>query len=143
MLAFLRRHAAVLPWLFFPLASILFYSIPLFSRNATIHWDLADVTYPAQKFLSDSLHAWTLPHWTPYLESGIPFLADPRTGAWYPLNWPFFAVGITPRTMVWELAASSLVAMAGAYMLARRLFQARGAACWGRCCRLRRIFRRP
>ncbi len=128
MLAFLRRHASVLPWPSFALISILFYSIPLFSRNATIHWDLADVTYPAQRFLADSLRAWKLPHWTPYLDSGIPFLADPHTGAWYPLHWPFFLLGVTPRGMVWELALHALVAMAGAYLLALLLFQARGAA---------------
>ncbi len=112
----------MLPWPFFALASILFYSIPLFSRNATIHWDLADVSYPAQKFFADSLHAWKLPQWTPYLDSGIPFLADPHSGAWYPLHWPFFAIGITPRGMVWELALHAFLAMAGAYLLARRLF---------------------
>ncbi len=124
MLAFLRRHAAALPWPFFALATVVFYSIPLFIRNATINWDLADVTYPAQKFFADSLHAWKLPQWTPYLNSGIPFLADPRTGAWYPLHWPFFALGIMPRTLVWELALHALLAMGGAYLLARRLFDA-------------------
>jgi hypothetical protein len=135
MLAFLRRHAAVLPWPFFALASVLFYSIPLFSRNATIHWDLADVSYPAQKFFADSLHAWKLPQWTPYLDSGIPFLADPRTGAWYPLHWPFFAIGITPRALVWELALHAFLAMAGACLLGRRLFdteeKVRGPAALG------------
>lgn len=131
MLAFLRRHAAALPWPSFALISILFYSIPLFSRNATIHWDLADVTYPAQKFFSDSLRTWKLPHWTPYLDSGIPFLADPHTGAWYPLHWPFFLAGVTPRGMFWELALHAFVAMAGAYLLALVLFEARGAAMVG------------
>lgn len=132
MLAFLRRHAAVLPWPFFVLFAAAFYSIPLFSRNATIHWDLADVYYPAQKFFAASVHAWKLPHWTPYLDSGIPFLADPRTGAWYPLHWPFFLAGvITPRTMVWELALHAFIAAAGAYLLARKLFDRRGAAMVG------------
>ena len=132
MLAFLRRHAPVLPWPFFVLFSLAFYSIPLFSRNATIHWDLADVYYPAQKFFAASVHAWKLPHWTPYLDSGIPFLADPRTGAWYPLHWPFFLTGvITPRTMLWELALHAFIASAGAYLLARKLFDVRGAAMLG------------
>ncbi len=133
MLAFLRRNANALLWPAFALATIAFYSIPLFFRNTTIHWDLADVTYPAQKFFADALRLVMqgkshLPHWAPYLLSGIPFLADPRTGAWYPLHWPFFAIGVTPRAMFWELALHTFFAMGGAYLLALRLFNARGAA---------------
>lgn len=136
MLAFLQRpffkqHAARLLWPAFALVSVLFYSIPLFSRNATIHWDLADVSYPAQKFFADALRAAKLPHWTPYLDSGIPFLADPRTGAWYPLHWPFFAIGIFPRALMWELALHAFLAMGGAYLLGRKLFNASGAAILG------------
>ncbi len=130
MTSFWRRSSAWL-WPVFALAAVAFYSIPLFSRNATIHWDLADVTYPAQKFFADSLRSWKLPHWTPYLDSGIPFLADPHTGAWYPLHWPFFAIGITPRTMVWELALHMFIAMSGTYLLALLLFNRRGPAILG------------
>ena len=125
---FLRRHWAALIWPAFALGTIGFYSIPLFSRNATIHWDLGDLAYPAQKFLSDSLHSWKLPQWTPYLDSGIPFLADPRTGAWYPLHWSFFLMGIWPRTLFVELALHCFLALGGTYLLARRLFGAPGAA---------------
>jgi hypothetical protein len=52
----------------------------------------------------------------------MPFLSDPATGAWYPLHWPFLLIGITPRTLVWELALHAFLALAGAYLLARRLF---------------------
>jgi hypothetical protein len=120
----------------FALATILFYSVPLFSRKATIHWDLAEVSYPAQKFFAESVGAGKLPHWTPYLDSGIPFLAEPRTGAWYPLHWPFFLIGIThigikPGTMLWELVLHAFLALAGAYLLARKLFVASGPAIVG------------
>jgi Bacterial membrane protein YfhO len=113
------------------IATVAFYSIPLFSRQATIHWDLAEISYPAQRFFADSVHAWKLPHWTPFLDSGIPFLAEPRTGAWYPLHWPFLLIGITPRAMVWELALHAFLALAGAYLLARKLFGAVGPAILG------------
>ena len=128
MPAFLRRHWAALLWPAFALAATAFYSIPLFSPNASIHWDLADISYPAQKFFADSVHSWKLPQWTPYLDSGIPFLADPRTGAWYPLNWPFFLMGIAPRTLFWELALHAFLAMGGTYLLARKLIDAAGPA---------------
>jgi hypothetical protein len=129
LLALMRKRPLLWPAL--ALATVLFYSIPLFSRHATIHWDLAEVSYPAQRFFADSLRTGKLPHWTPYLYSGIPFLAEPQTGAWYPLHWPFFSIGITPRALVWELALHAFLAMAGAYLLAQKLFGARGPALLG------------
>ncbi len=109
-------------WPALVLATVLFWAIPLFSPQATIHWDLADVSYPAQKYFSDSIRSGHLPYWTPYMYSGMPFLSDPRTGAWYPLHWPFFLIGITPRVLFWELALHSFLALAGSFLLARKLF---------------------
>src|SRR5688572_6590477 len=68
---------------------LLFYAVPLFSSEATIQWDAADAHYSAQKYFSDQIWSGKLPFWTPYVFSGMPFLADMQTGAWYPLNWPF------------------------------------------------------
>src|SRR4029077_13181427 len=59
-------------WPALVLATILFYSFFLFAPSVTIHWDLADVAYPAQKYFADSIHAGHLPHWTPFLFSGMP-----------------------------------------------------------------------
>jgi len=103
-------------------ATLLFWAIPLFQPNVTIHWDLTDVTYSAQKYFADSVHAGRLPYWTPFLYSGMPFLSDPQTGAWYPLHWPFYLIGITPRILFWELALHSFLALGGAFLLARKLF---------------------
>jgi len=118
-------------WLAFALGTVLFYAMPLFSPRASIHWDLADVSYPAQKYFEESVRGGKLPQWTPYLDSGIPFLSDPTAGAWYPLHWPFYAIGITPRVMVWELALHAFMAMAGAFLLTRRLFGEEGPAALG------------
>src|SRR5215831_123798 len=118
-------------WPAFALATILFYFAPLFSSNATIHWDLVDVAYPAQKYAAQMFGAGKLPHWSPFLYSGTPFLSDPRTGAWYPLHWLFFAIGITPRAMSWELALHAFLALGGAYLLAKRLFGGQAAALAG------------
>ncbi|MBZ5675235.1 MAG: YfhO family protein [Acidobacteriia bacterium] len=109
-------------WPALVLVTFLFWAIPLFQPNVTIHWDLTDVTYPTQKYFADSVHAGRLPYWTPFLYSGMPFLSDPQTGAWYPLHWPFFVVGITPRSLFWELGLHSFLALAGAFLLARKLF---------------------
>ena len=69
-------------WPAFVLATVLFYSAFLFSPSASIHWDLADVSYPSQNYVAQALHAGKIPHWTPFLYSGSPFLADPQVGAW-------------------------------------------------------------
>ncbi|MGH9647653.1 MAG: YfhO family protein [Bryobacteraceae bacterium] len=110
-------------WPALVLVTVLFWAIPLFQPNVTIHWDLTDITYPAQKYFADSMHAGRLPYWTPFLYSGMPFLSDPQTGAWYPLHWPFFVIGATPRSLFWELALHSFLALGGAFLLARKLFR--------------------
>lgn len=115
-------------WPAFAIATVLFYFVPLFFSNASIHWDLADVTYPAQKYFEQSIHAGKLPHWSPFLYSGTPFLSDPKVGAWYPLHWPFFLIGITPRALVWELALHAFLALGGTFLLARRLLGSPSAA---------------
>jgi hypothetical protein len=74
------------------------------------------------------LRAGKLAFWTPYIFSGMPFAADPQLGAWYPLNWPFFLLGITPRAIEWQLALHALIAAVGAYLLARDLIGSRSAS---------------
>jgi hypothetical protein len=109
-------------------AVLLFYFKPLFSSNASIQWDAVDVQYSAQNHLSEMLRAGKLPQWTPYVFSGMPFLADPQVGAWYPLNWPFFVAGITPRAIQWQLALHCLLAAIGGYLLGRDLLLSRAAS---------------
>ncbi len=86
----------------------------------SVQYDGLDVHYSAQQYLSAELHTGHLPFWTPYVFSGFPFLADLQVGAWYPLNWPFFALGITPRSIDLELLLNDAVASLGAFALARR-----------------------
>jgi len=112
----------MLVWPGFAILAVLYYAIPLFSGQVSIHWDLADVSYPVQKYFADAVRAGHLPYWTPYLFSGMPFLSDPAAGAWYPLHWPFFLAGITPRSLVWELALHAFIALTGTYLLALRWF---------------------
>ena len=109
-------------------AVLLFYFKPLFSSNASIQWDAVDVQYSAQNHFSEMVRAGRLPQWTPYVFSGMPFLADPQVGAWYPLNWPFFLAGITPRAIQWQLALHCLLAAVGVYLLGRELLRSRASA---------------
>src|SRR5260370_39457276 len=50
-------------------------------------------------------------------------MADPQVGAWYPLNWPFFLIGVPPRVLVVEHWLHALLACFGAYFLAFRLLR--------------------
>jgi Bacterial membrane protein YfhO len=111
----LDRRGYVVP--LFALLVLFFYLEPLAGESASIHWDAVDVHYSLQKYLADDLHAGHLPFWTPYVYSGMPFLADPQVGAWYPGNWPFFLAGITPRAIEWELALHAFLACLGMWLL--------------------------
>ncbi len=115
-----RRPAAAA--LAFLLAAVLgFYALPLFTDRITIHWDAVGFYYPAQKYFAEGVRAGHLPFWTSVLFGGFPLAADLEVGGFYPLNWPFFLIGITPRTMFWELWLHATLAAFGAWLLARKL----------------------
>ena len=101
-------------------AIVVLYNLPQL-LTGTLQFDGVDVHYASQRYLSDELHAGRLPLWTPFIFSGFPFLADLQVAAWYPLNWPFFALGITPKSIQLELVLHGFIACSGAYLLARRL----------------------
>ena len=110
------------------------YWTPMTSNATSILWDAADYYQVVQNHLSIELHAGRIPFWTPYPWSGYPFLADPQVGAWYPLNWPFFLIGVSPHVLVLEHWLHALLAAFGAYFLAFRLIRFRpGAVIAGLC----------
>src|SRR5580658_8788302 len=104
------------------------YWAPMTSNNTSIFGDAADQDQVFQNYLSQEIHAGRIPFWSPYPWSGYPFLADPQVGAWYPLNWPFFLLGVSPHAMVVEHWLHALLACLGAYFLAWRLLRHRQAA---------------
>ena len=109
-------------------ATLACYWAPMTSGQTSILWDAADYYQVVQNYFSQELHAGRMPFWTPYPWGGYPFLADPQVGAWYPLNWPFFLIGVTPRTLVIEHWLHALLACFGAYFLAFRFMGHRQAA---------------
>ncbi len=110
---------------------MVFYWIPITSSEASIQWDAVDVHYSSQKYFADHVRAGELPFWTPYIFSGFPFLADPQVGAWYPPNWPFFLVGVTPRGIQFELLLHAVLACLGAFFFLQRFVSNRPAAMVG------------
>jgi len=108
--------------------TLLCFWTPMTSDNTSILWDAADYYQVVQNYLSQELHAGRIPFWSPYPWSGYPFLADPQVGPWYPLNWPFFLIGVSPHVLFVEHWLHSLLACLGAYFLAWRLVRHRPAA---------------
>lgn len=134
-----EKAARTLPWsavevwaapLMIAVLVALFYLPPIASPNASIQADAADVHYPMQRYFAARV-ANGIPFWTPYLLSGYPILANPEGEAWYPPNWPFYAVAFRPRSIEWELAAHAFLACLGAYLFFSRLGLRSSAAMLG------------
>ncbi|MCC6589107.1 MAG: hypothetical protein IT168_20590 [Bryobacterales bacterium] len=123
------RHLAALALL--ALATLVFYWAPLTSSQTSQQWDAIDVHYTSQRYFSDVIRQGKLPEWVPYIYSGYPFLADPQVGAWYPLNWPFFLLGVTPASIQGEIALHVLIALIGTYLFVFRWTNERLAAAAG------------
>src|SRR5436853_2002153 len=47
-----------------------FYWKPLTNPNTTQQWDTIDYTYCVQKYVSEELRSFRLPHWTEFAYSG-------------------------------------------------------------------------
>ncbi len=113
------------------LLTLVFFWIPLFDPATSPQWDAIDVHYSSQKYFAAQILSGHLPFWTPYIFSGFPFLADPQVGAWYPLNWPFFLLGITPKVIQAEMALHTLLAASGMFLLLLHLGNSRWASLIG------------
>lgn len=74
---------------FFFLVGVFFWKM-LFTDGTPFYFDLYSYIYPNIKFLTESIHGGEIPLWNPYLKTGVPFLADPAVGLFYPLHFPFF-----------------------------------------------------
>ncbi len=110
---------------------VLFYWTPLLAPDATIQWNALHLHYPAQHYFSEQVRAGHLPHWVNYVFAGFPMLSDPQTGGFYPLNWPFFAAGVTPLGIQMEIVLHAVLAIWGAFLLLRRLTARTAAALAG------------
>ncbi len=51
--------------------------------------DLIEFLYPLRNFAAVSLREGRIPFWCPYIFGGMPFLAEPQTAIFYPLNLIF------------------------------------------------------
>lgn len=55
--------------------------------------DSPQLYYPDFVFLNDAIFGGTFPLWDPYERLGDPFLTDPQSGLFYPVNYVFLLLG--------------------------------------------------
>ena len=74
---------------------------------------------PNAAHIARGLSQWHIPLWNPWQGGGMPFAADPGTGAWYVPNWPLLA-GLNlwgaVRISIWSHLA---IAIAGTWFCLR------------------------
>ena len=82
--------------------------------------DIGRSYYFFTQYLSGSVHSGFIPWWNPFMFSGVPFIANPITNAFYPVNWLFFVLPgrtVYPIIVIFHL----LLAMTGMYFLLRTI----------------------
>src|SRR5438045_2254087 len=78
-------NRSALALLFFVLVLLLLFW-PFVSCHAFLWNDFAEYTFPAEVFAARSVAQGITPWWNPYTLNGMPFIADPQVGFFYPPN---------------------------------------------------------
>src|SRR5215212_6352370 len=72
--------------------------------------------FPPKFFMSESIHAGTLPLWNPYINFGIPQYGDMSSGFWSPITWLISAtVGYNAYSFTIEVLIYLFIAGIGMY----------------------------
>lgn len=102
---------------------------PMLAGKIVFHRDSALWVFPARWFVRRSLLDGEFPSWNPYQGLGIPLLADPQYGLFYPPHWLFLLVpdGSVAHLASWLHLAHLAWGGVGMAFLARRL----GGNPWG------------
>ncbi len=70
----------------FLIAYVVFYFREILAKKFFLWEDLIEYLYPLRYYAVKALSEGHIPHWCPYIFSGMPFLAEPQTALFYPLN---------------------------------------------------------
>jgi hypothetical protein len=133
----------------------LFFHSSLAGGEAFFFGDNFSLHRPYVHFLMRELGKGSFPLWNPHVKSGVPFLADPASGALYPLTYLSFVMKIFRATTVMVVAEVFLAAFflylflrelglrfwasivggisfafSGAFLLLTNQVGALGAFCW-------------
>ena len=99
----------------------------LFTSDMLYFRDIINYSYPHARFIHEVCRQGRLPYWNPYLDWGVPLLANPNTLFFYPYT---LVMILLPIKIAYPLhyAFHFSVAAVGAYLLARQWGQSRLAA---------------
>ncbi len=113
-----QLRAAAVPLLL--LALTLLHFAPLaFSGLILARGDTFNYFYPWWTARNAAFMAGELPLWSPDIFMGVPLLANPQPGTFYPLNWPLLPLS-APEGIRLSVLLHVFLALCGMYRLARR-----------------------
>ncbi len=113
-------------WLFI-IGLIVYFYWPCLSGQAD--WYVSDITYffqPFSRFIHDEVMMGRFPLWNPYLYCGMPQMAMPSPGLFYPFSWIMFLLPFSAGMSVYMLV-HQLIGALGAYLYLRDLKYSRCA----------------
>jgi hypothetical protein len=99
----------------------------LFTSDMLYFRDIMNYSYPQARLIHEVCRQGRLPYWNPYLDWGVPLLANPNSLFFYPYT---LVMILLPIHIAYPLhyAFHVSVAVVGAYLLARQWGQSRLAA---------------
>jgi len=105
------------------LASLLALTLAFFWKIAftnliLVGLDVFTYFYPYKAYAAEAIRQGHLPLWNPYLFMGVPFLANPQTGLFYPLNFPLYWLPV-PKMVSYSIVLHVFLAGLFAYLYAR------------------------
>lgn len=114
-----RRDVAVAIGLVL-VAWTVFYPGLLFFHQVVYAGDTFTMDLPARQYLAARLHAGQLPLWYPYDGLGVPMIGSMVFGVFHPFTLLYLVMSVGGALAVSQVLLAGL-AVAGAYLLARRL----------------------
>lgn len=98
-------------------------------------WDVVDSYGPDLTYQARDLHDGVVSTWNPYDRGGYPVIADPQFLRYYPVQWPFVAIGALIGPTWWliqvEMLAHQVFAAAMLHLYLRSRGLSRSAAVIG------------
>lgn len=107
------------------MAAFMLVNPVMWSKDRFLGWDAVWEHWGAIAYGAEYLRTLSLPLWCPHERGGYPFLADPQTGALYPVNFIFHALVLLFGNGRWVLVAHLLthiaIAAVGVHYALQRL----------------------